>query len=28
VNECMDDIEKVGFHLTDAHVRITHQVKS
>jgi hypothetical protein len=28
VNECLDDIEKVGFHLTDAHVRITHQVKS
>jgi hypothetical protein len=28
VNECLDDIEKIGFHLTDAHVRITHQVKS
>jgi hypothetical protein len=28
VNDCLDDIEKVGFHLTDAHVRITHQVKS
>jgi hypothetical protein len=28
VNECLDDIEEVGFHLTDAHVRITHQVKS
>jgi hypothetical protein len=24
VNECLDDIEKIGFHLTDAHVRITH----
>lgn len=23
VNECLDDIEKYGFHLTDAHVRIT-----
>jgi hypothetical protein len=22
-NECLDDIEKHGFHLTDAHVRIT-----
>jgi hypothetical protein len=21
--ECLDDIEKHGFHLTDAHVRIT-----
>jgi hypothetical protein len=21
--ECLDDIEKYGFHLTDAHVRIT-----
>lgn len=21
--ECMDDIEKYGFHVTDAHVRIT-----
>jgi len=26
VNECLDDIEKYGFHLTDAHVRITEQV--
>jgi hypothetical protein len=25
VNECLDDIEKHGFHLTDAHVRITGQ---
>jgi hypothetical protein len=25
VNECLDDIEKHGFHLTDAHVRITEQ---
>ncbi len=25
VNECLDDIEKYGFHLTDAHVRITEQ---
>ena len=23
VNECLDDIEKYGFHVTDAHVRIT-----
>ena len=23
VDECLDDIEKYGFHLTDAHVRIT-----
>ncbi len=22
-NECLDDIEKHGFHITDAHVRIT-----
>lgn len=22
VDECLDDIEKYGFHLTDAHVRI------
>jgi hypothetical protein len=22
-DECLDDIEKHGFHLTDAHVRIT-----
>ncbi|HEY2444884.1 MAG TPA: hypothetical protein VGI20_04015 [Rhizomicrobium sp.] len=21
--ECLDDIEKCGFHITDAHVRIT-----
>jgi len=25
-NECLDDIEKHGFHLTDAHVRITETV--
>jgi hypothetical protein len=25
VNECLDDIAKYGFHLTDAHVRITEQ---
>jgi hypothetical protein len=25
VNECLDDIEKHGFHLTDGHVRITEQ---
>ncbi|CAB3649814.1 hypothetical protein LMG24238_01071 [Paraburkholderia sediminicola] len=24
--ECLDDIEKHGFHITDAHVRITDQV--
>ena len=23
VNECLDDIEAHGFHITDAHVRIT-----
>ena len=23
---CLDDIEKYGFHLTDAHVRITERV--
>lgn len=23
VNECLADIEKYGFHITDAHVRIT-----
>ena len=23
VDECLDDIEQYGFHLTDAHVRIT-----
>jgi len=22
-DECLDDVEKYGFHLTDAHVRIT-----
>jgi hypothetical protein len=22
-DECLDDIERYGFHLTDAHVRIT-----
>jgi hypothetical protein len=26
VDECLDDIEKRGFHLTDAHVRITENV--
>ena len=25
VNECLDDIETYGFHLTDAHVRIAPQ---
>jgi hypothetical protein len=25
VDECLDDIEKYGFHVTDAHVRITEQ---
>ncbi|MES2057054.1 MAG: hypothetical protein V4564_14045 [Pseudomonadota bacterium] len=25
VDECLDDIERHGFHLTDAHVRITEQ---
>ncbi|HWW04207.1 hypothetical protein [Collimonas sp.] len=24
--ECLDDIEKHGFHITDAHVRITDKV--
>ncbi len=24
--ECLDDIEKYGFHITDAHVRITDSV--
>jgi hypothetical protein len=24
--ECLDDIEKYGFHITDAHVRITESV--
>ena len=23
VDECLDDIERYGFHITDAHVRIT-----
>jgi hypothetical protein len=26
VNECLDDLEQFGFHLTDAHVRITDRV--
>jgi hypothetical protein len=26
IEECLDDIEKFGFHLTDAHVRITGKV--
>jgi hypothetical protein len=25
VTECLDDIERHGFHLTDAHMRITDQ---
>jgi hypothetical protein len=25
-NECLEDIEKHGFHITDAHVRITETV--
>jgi hypothetical protein len=25
-NECLDDIEKYGFHITDTHVRITDRV--
>ncbi len=25
-NECLDDIERHGFHITDAHVRITETV--
>jgi hypothetical protein len=25
VTECLDDIEKHGFHLTDAHIRITER---
>jgi hypothetical protein len=25
-NECLDDIDKHGFHITDAHVRITEDV--
>jgi hypothetical protein len=24
--ECLDDIEKYGFHITDAHVRITETI--
>jgi len=24
--ECMDDIARYGFHITNAHVRITDQV--
>ena len=24
--ECLDDIEKYGFHITDAHVRITESI--
>jgi hypothetical protein len=27
-DECLDDIEKYGFHITDAHVRITEAVVS
>lgn len=26
VDECLDDIDTFGFHLTDAHVRITQHV--
>ncbi len=25
-NECLDDIQRYGFHITDAHVRITDQI--
>jgi hypothetical protein len=25
-NECLDDLGKHGFHITDAHVRITERV--
>jgi hypothetical protein len=25
-NDCLDDIENHGFHLTDAHIRITDKV--
>ncbi len=25
-NECLDDIEKYGIHITDAHVRITEDI--
>jgi hypothetical protein len=28
VTECLDDIETYGFHLTDAHKRITEQAVS
>lgn len=28
VNQCLDDIAAHGFHLTDAHVRITDQATS
>jgi hypothetical protein len=27
VDECLDDIDAVGFHLTDAHVRITQTAR-
>jgi hypothetical protein len=26
VDECLDDLERYGLHVTDAHVRITEQV--
>jgi hypothetical protein len=26
--ECLDDIERFGYHLTDAHVRITDRVRA
>jgi hypothetical protein len=26
--ECLDDIEKYGFHVTDAHVRITGTIQA
>ena len=25
-NQCLEDVEKHGFHITDAHVRITETV--
>jgi hypothetical protein len=28
VDECVDDIQRYGFHLTDAHARITEQATS
>jgi hypothetical protein len=28
VEECLDDIERLGLHVTDAHVRITEQAIS